>query len=80
MQNRKATSSDILEIKLLWGEVFGDSDGYINSFINHFGVNTCYVCEINHTIVAMAFALPTTLSTHYSNLTTLYLYACATHP
>jgi N-acetylglutamate synthase-like GNAT family acetyltransferase len=77
--NRKATSSDIPEIKLLWEEVFGDFDDYISRFIAHFGIETCYVCEANHKIVATAFALPTTLTTQISNLKSHYLYACATH-
>jgi len=93
MSYRKATSADIPKIKSLWEEVFGDANDYINRFITHFGIETCYVCELNSEIVAMAFALPTTLlspsnfegvpegrGSLYKNLPLKYLYACATHP
>ena len=81
MDYRKATFSDISKIKSLWEEVFGDADDYINRFIAHFGVETCYVYEINSEIVAMAFALPTTLALPRNDGEGLkYLYACATHP
>ena len=59
---RKGTLKDIPEIQLLWQEVFGDSETYVNSFISHFGIENCYLCEENSEIVAMAFALPTNLS------------------
>ena len=61
MGYRQAVFSDISKIKLLWAEVFGDAEDYINRFIAHFSVEHCYICEINQEIVAMAFALPTTL-------------------
>ena len=59
---RKATNADIPEIKTLWKIVFLDSDEFVSCFFAHFGYNGCFVCEINSEIVAMAFALPTTLS------------------
>ena len=92
---RQAVFSDVSKIKLLWEEVFGDAEEYINRFITHFGIEHCHVCETNHNIVAMAFALPTVLispsnleggsrearrGSLYKNLPVKYLYACATHP
>ncbi|MCL2167987.1 MAG: GNAT family N-acetyltransferase [Lentimicrobiaceae bacterium] len=93
---KKAITTDIPKIKSLWKEVFGDSEDYIHSFITHFGIDGCYVCEINDEIIAMAFAIPTTLSYIDNNspsnfegvssearrgsLHLKYLYACATHP
>ncbi|MCL2290146.1 MAG: GNAT family N-acetyltransferase [Bacteroidetes bacterium] len=92
MHYKKAIVTDIPEIKSLWEETFGDAKGYINRFITHFGIATCYVCEVNHKIIAMAFALPTTLKSP-SNFEGVsgeagrgslykmqYIYACATHP
>ena len=92
----KATSTDIPKIKSLWKEVFADSEDYIHHFITHFGIDSCYVCEINDEIIAMAFAIPTTLSFIDNNspsnfegvsseakrgsLHLKYLYACTTHP
>ena len=96
MYYRNAINTDIPEIKLLWEEVFGDAKDYINRFIAHFGIETCYVCELNREIAAMAFALPTILkspskfegvsgkagrgSLYSKNLPLRYIYACATHP
>jgi predicted acetyltransferase len=86
MNFRKAITSDLLTIQSLWKEVFFDSEDYINRFIVHFGIENCYVCEINREIAAMAFALPTTLSHFltfnfkFSTLNLKYIYACATHP
>ena len=84
MNPRKATSLDIPEIKLLWKSVFSDSDDFVNRFITHFGIEHCYVCEINGEIAAMAFALHSQISnlnSQISNLNSLfYVYACATHP
>ncbi|MCL2435046.1 MAG: GNAT family N-acetyltransferase [Lentimicrobiaceae bacterium] len=82
MNYRKANSADIFKIKSLWEEVFGDADDYINRFITHFGITTCYVCERNSKIVSMAFALPATLALprHCGEGKLKYLYACATHP
>jgi len=88
MYFRKATTSDCHEIKLLWKTVFLDSEDYIHRFISHFGIENCYVCETDDTVVAMAFALPTTLKSKIVNpkskivnyLPLYYLYACATHP
>jgi N-acetylglutamate synthase-like GNAT family acetyltransferase len=92
---RKASIPDIPKIKSLWKEVFGDANDYINHFITHFGIETCFVCEINHGIVAMAFALSTDLKSSsniegvsgkagrgnlYKNFPLKYIYACATHP
>ena len=86
---KKAANSDISEIKVLWEEVFGDSGDYIAHFIAHFGIENCYVCEINHKITAIAFSLPTVLSPSKfegvpagrgSLLPLKYVYACATHP
>ena len=62
MNIRKSTSSDFSKIKSLWQEVFGDSEEYITRFINHFGIENCYVCETNGEMAAMAFAIPATLS------------------
>jgi len=92
----KATSTDIPKIKSLWKEVFGDSEDYIHRFITHFGIDGCYVCQMNDEIIAMAFAIPTTLTFIDNNspsnfegvssearrgsLHLKYLYACATHP
>jgi len=58
---RKATSFDITQITSLWKSVFFDSDDFVNRFITHFGIECCYVCEINGKIAAMAFALPTNI-------------------
>jgi len=58
---RKATFREIPEIKKLWKEVFGDANDYISRFITHFGIENCYICEINNAVVAMAFAIPTNL-------------------
>jgi len=94
MYFRKATTSDCPEIKLLWKTVFLDSEDYIYRFISHFGIENCYVCETDDTVVAMAFALSTTLKSQIVNqkskivnlksktinLPLYYLYACATHP
>ncbi|MCL1850805.1 MAG: GNAT family N-acetyltransferase [Bacteroidetes bacterium] len=86
MNFRRAITSDLLTIQSLWKEVFFDSEDYINRFIVHFGIENCYVCEINRKIAAMAFALPTTLSHFltfnfkFSTLNLKYIYACATHP
>jgi len=82
MYFRKATISDTTVIKKLWKEVFGDSDDYICCFITHFGIDNCYVCEIKHAVVAMAFALPTTLAlgSSFIDQDLKYVYACATHP
>jgi len=79
---RKATSFQIPEIIKLWEEVFGDADDYIRRFISHFGIENGYVCEINRSIVSMAFALPTSLKSpsNFSLYKIKYLYACATHP
>jgi len=87
---RKATTFDTPKIKSLWKKVFGDSEDYISSFIAHFGIETCYVCELNHEIISIAFALPTTLklatngnavqNSKFKILPLRYLYACATHP
>jgi len=65
----------------------------VNRFITHFGTERCYVCEITGEIVAMAFALPSSISNKIQkfknsnlksqpqNLTSLrYVYACATRP
>jgi len=78
----KATSTDIPKIKSLWKEVFGDCEDYIHRFITHFGIDGCYVCEINDEIIAMVFAIPTTLtnSINLNSINLKYLYACATHP
>ena len=82
MHYRKASHFDILAVKSLWKEVFGDSDDYIGNFITHFGIENCYVCELNEKITAMAFAIPTTLSyfAHRRANNFKYLYACATLP
>jgi len=93
MDYRKATSADISKIILLWEELFGDPEDCVTHFITHFGIETCYVCEINSKIVAIAFALPTLLilpsnfdeelverGNFYKNLPVKYLYACGTHP
>jgi len=91
---RKAKVSDVPAIKSLWKSVFLDSELFINHFIEHFGIGGCHVCEINDKIVAMAFALPTTLTyptspIHHSPFSVCpfslqpfawYIYACATHP
>jgi len=61
MNYRKATHPDIPEIKELWKVAFGDADDYISRFIEHFGIENGYVCEINRRIVSIAFALPTNL-------------------
>ena len=74
MNVRKATTCDLPAIKLLWQEVFEDSEAYIICFINHFGVENCYICEINSEITAMAFAI----STNLSQFSIKYIYACAT--
>jgi len=58
---KKANFSDTPPVIKLWKEVFGDTDDYMNRFIAHFGIENCYVCERNNKIVAMAFALPTSL-------------------
>ena len=42
--------------------MFSDSDDFVNRFMAHFGMEHCYVCEINGEIAAMAFMLPTSLS------------------
>ena len=78
----KATSTDIPKIKSLWKEVFGDSEDYIHRFITHFGIDGCYVCQMNDEIIAMTFAIPTTLinSINLKSISLKYLYACATHP
>jgi len=87
---RKAIPSDTPHVKELWRVAFGDADDYISRFIAHFGIENGYVCEINHRIVSMAFALPTNLKSP-SNFEGVpegrgslykikYLYACATHP
>jgi len=80
---------------MLWKSVFYDSEVYITHFISHFGIETCFVCEMDDKIVAMAFALPVTfryklphrlaativnLKSKIVNLSLHYLYACATHP
>jgi GNAT superfamily N-acetyltransferase len=82
MYYRKASTLEIPEVKKLWEEVFGDADDYIHRFITHFGIENCYVCEINRKIVAMAFALPTTLiqNSKFKIQNLKYIYACATHP
>ena len=96
MNFRKASASDILDVKKLWEEVFGDSDDYIRRFISHFGIDNGYVCEISSKIVAMAFAIPTCLKSPSLRTKSAiegvpegrgrlyqkfkYLYACATHP
>lgn len=87
MYFRKAIISDLPEIKLLWKTVFFDSEDYINSFIINFGIENCYVFEIDSAIVAMAFSLPTSITfqipnskSRTANLSLRYLYACATNP
>jgi len=80
MPYRKAIPSEITEIRKLWEEVFGDLDDYIRKFISHFGIENCYVFETNHKIVAMAFAIPTSLKSPSKFQNLRYLYACATHP
>lgn len=62
MNFRKANPLDILDVKKLWEEVFGDAEDYIRRFINYFDIENCYVCEINNKLVAMAFAITTTLT------------------
>jgi len=91
MLYRKASDLDTFSIKKLWIEVFGDNDDYISRFIAHFGVENGYICENESKIVAIAFAVPTTLSISevqdlkiqkFKDLKIqrlLYLYACATH-
>ena len=61
MNPRKANSLDLFEIKSLWKSVFPDSNDFVNRFITHFGIERCYVCEIDEVIVSMAFSLPTAL-------------------
>jgi N-acetylglutamate synthase-like GNAT family acetyltransferase len=82
MNFRKATVSDISEVKSLWQAVFFDSEEFVNQFIAHFGIEHCFICEINCEVIAMAFALPVPLTSnlipHASHLK--YIYACATHP
>lgn len=87
MLYRKATISDISKIKSLWQIIFGDPDDYVNHFMTHFGIEICYVCEINGEIAAMAFALPTSLNfpSNFEEMpegwgSLYYIYACATHP
>jgi predicted acetyltransferase len=65
-----------------WKDVFFDSEDFITQFINHFGIENCFVYEINHEMVAMAFALPVTLSSNskFKTYSLQYMYACATHP
>jgi hypothetical protein len=76
---RKATPKEIPEIRSLWQDMFGDSEDYISRFIVHFGIENCYVCEINHDIAAMAFAIPVETERAQS-LPLWYIYACATRP
>ena len=81
MYYKKATATNIPEIKLLWAETFGDTSNYIEHFISHFGIENGCVCETDGKIVAMAFALPTTVETQcIASLQLKYIYACATHP
>ena len=79
---RKATSLDFAAINLLWQEVFGDLSDYITLFISNFGIGNCYVCDINKSIVSMAFAIPTPCRTvnDYNSINLKYIYTCATHP
>ena len=75
---RKATHSEIPEIVSLWQEVFSDAPAYVKRFIAHFGIENCYVCEIEGKIAAMAFTLPTSLFCRSNALPVRYVYACAT--
>jgi len=72
---RRATVLDIPNVSSLWKTTFGDSERFIARFISFFGVETCYVCEFYHEIIAIAFALPTQI-----RFKAYYIYACATHP
>ncbi len=68
------------EITKLWKAVFGDSEEYINTFLNnYFKAEYCYAAVEDDIAVSMLMALPAVLHTHEKELVGKYIYAVCTH-
>ncbi len=68
------------EITKLWKTVFGDSEEYINTFLNnYFQPEFCYMAVEDGTAVSMLMALPVALQTATYEYDGRYIYAVSTH-
>lgn len=78
---RFADKSDIPSLRNIWHISFGDSEEYINMFMeNRFEKAKTVVCEENGEAAAMFFLFPCEMIASGKGYPSLYLYAAATLP
>jgi len=75
MKIHKPSSTQIIGLRLLWKEAFGDTDNFLDCFFNFaFHVNRCRCVTIDNDVVAMLYWFDCQLESK----TIAYIYAVAT--
>ena len=75
---RKGRFQDLIQVKELWAECFGDDAFAEWFFAKLYSEEFLYVCEMDETIVSMAFCLPKTLILQGKSYRAWYLYGIGT--
>ena len=80
---RRGISSDAPALKALWCSVFGDSDAFVDTFMEtFFDSSVCVLVEVGESLAAMGFLLPVGFlrSPYRDDIPCGMIYAVATKP
>ena len=74
------TKNELVAVKKLWQEVFGDDEIWIDRFFYHLYQDNILIAKVKGKIVAMATLLSATFLFEQKEYAMRYVYACATTP